>query len=467
VPRELLESLGLEELSGLLNEPPPGLDELVALGEVLDGGVVGGFDVVVVDTAPTGHTLRMLALPEFLDGFLGKLLELRLKLSGIANTLQSFLGGGEAANTRAQTVDDALAKLETFRSRMNTLRSRLKDPTKTDFIVVTVPTVLSVNESRRLMLELRDQGINVSNVVVNQCVVTKDEGDDGTAMADYYARRKAGQTRWIENLESAVRDVSESEEYRDNGGGSIQLTRSPFFDVELVGTPALAYLGQSVYGNDPEYAYLMEEGDGDADNARFVVCGGKGGVGKTTTSSSLAITMAAEGRTVALVSTDPAHSLGDAFGIDFTGGEMVDVPLIGVPPTDGSLAVLEVDPGKSLGEFKGLIDKLIGSKVQGDGGSDGDAASGIGGTLRDLGAVFDTLPAGTDEVVALAKVVNLIEKGGFDRIVLDTAPTGHTLRMLSTPGFIADLIDKVLTIARKVNSNSMVKVSFSFAHPVV
>lgn len=78
VPKELLESLGLEELSGLLNEPPPGLDELVALGDILNSDSVGrDFDVVVVDTAPTGHTLRMLALPEFLDGFLGKLLELR------------------------------------------------------------------------------------------------------------------------------------------------------------------------------------------------------------------------------------------------------------------------------------------------------------------------------------------------------------------------------------------------------
>ena len=54
---------------------------------------------------------------------------------------------------------------------------------------------------------------------------------------------------------------------------------------------------------------------------------------------------------MALVSTDPAHSLGDAFAIVVTSGEMVDVPLIGVPPTDGSLAVLEVDPGKSLREF--------------------------------------------------------------------------------------------------------------------
>ena len=70
VSPELLESLGLSELSGILNNPPPGLDELVALSNVFDATE---YDVVVVDTAPTGHTLRLLALPQFLDGMLGKL----------------------------------------------------------------------------------------------------------------------------------------------------------------------------------------------------------------------------------------------------------------------------------------------------------------------------------------------------------------------------------------------------------
>lgn len=460
VQPELLDGLGLSEFSNLLNNPPPGLDELVALSNILnDPSITNEFDVVIVDTAPTGHTLRMLALPQFLDGFLGKLLELRMKLSGVANMLQSFLGGGDAAASRARTVDNALNQLEEFRTQMGYLRRQLRDGQRTDFVVVSVPTKLSVNESKRLMKELYDQGVKVSNIVINQCVVGSNGADDGSeAMKKYYERRRAGQKRWINELKSATNEISSSEEYRSNGAGSIQVTEVPFFDVELVGTPALAYLGQSSYANNPNFEYLMNDDTGS--EPKFVICGGKGGVGKTTTSSSLAVTMAASGRNVALVSTDPAHSLGDVFDIDFSGGDLVDVPLIGVPPTDGSLSVLEVDPSKSLGEFKTLIDNLIGSS---DSGSGSGLGNDLSKTLRELGEVFDTLPAGTDEVVALAKVVNLVKKGGFDRIVLDTAPTGHTLRMLSTPAFISELIDRVLSIAQKVNSNPMVRMMISNA----
>jgi len=211
--------------------------------------------------------------------------------------------------------------------------------------------------------------------------------------------------------------------------------------------PALAYVGKQTFEGNPSFSHLL----GDDGESKFVICGGKGGVGKTTTSSSLAVTMAAAGHNVAIVSTDPAHSLGDALDIDLKGGMLVDLPLTG----EGSLSALEIDPAASLSQFKKVVDDLIG----GDSGPKGDLAN----TLSDLGDIFDTLPAGTDEVVALAKVVGLIKKGNFDRIVLDTAPTGHTLRMLSTPSFLADLIERVLAITNKVNSNAAVKMLITSA----
>ena len=254
--------------------------------------------------------------------------------------------------------------------------------------------------------------------------------------------------------------MSNSAEFKENGSSlPIAITELPFFDVELVGVPALGYVGSQHLAENNNFAHLMEESDSSKD-PKVVICGGKGGVGKTTTSSTLAVTMAAKGHKVALISTDPAHSLGDAVDMDLKGGKLMDCPLIGVPMDtgEGSLSVLEIDPASALNEFKGVVDELLGGADKSDvGGTD------MRSTLQDLESGFDTLPAGTDEVVALAKVVNLVKKGGFDRIVLDTAPTGHTLRMLSTPGFIAELIERLLGIAQKVNSNSMVKMLITSA----
>lgn len=458
VSTELLDGLGLREFSGLLNNPPPGLDELVALANILDNDssvmAQKQYDVVIVDTAPTGHTLRLLALPQFLDGLLGKLIQLRFKLTQLTSTLQAFLGNAQAQE-RAQAIDTAVNRLESFRTKMAALRARLQNAESTHFVVVTVPTKLGVAESKRLMNELASQQVSVTDIVINQCVDL--EGQDAAALQAYYNRRLAGQAKWIQNLADTIRDVSNSEAFRANGSPDpIALTKVPYFDVELVGIPALGYVGSQCFRDNPNFAHLMQ--DDDDREPKVVICGGKGGVGKTTTSASLAVSMAAQGHKVAIISTDPAHSLGDALDVNLKGGQLIDCPLIGVPATDpsGSLSALEIDPSSALNQFKGIVDKLV--------GSDPDAAkeeSGLRNTLRDLEEIFDTLPAGTDEVVALAKIINVVKKGDFDRIVLDTAPTGHTLRMLSTPGFLAELIDRLLVIAERINSNSMVKMFIS------
>jgi arsenite/tail-anchored protein-transporting ATPase len=195
IPMELLESLGLRDFTSLLNTPPPGLDELVALSNVFSDQTKSMYDVVIVDTAPTGHTLRLLALPQFLTGFLSKLLSLRQKLSGIAATLQGFLGGGDVAQRRSQTMDTAIAKLELFQQRITNLQQQLKDASQTSFLVVTVPTKLAVAESKRLVTELQAQQIAVNHVVVNQCIVLQEQ--DGTSI-------KGGGCFWNAGLWCAV-----------------------------------------------------------------------------------------------------------------------------------------------------------------------------------------------------------------------------------------------------------------------
>jgi arsenite-transporting ATPase len=509
--------LGMNELDALVRNPPPGLDEYVALANVLDPNFINNndgkdsnsssksssgrgrkkYDVIIVDTAPTGHTLRMLQLPQFLDGFLQTILKLRGKLVQLANTISLLTGGGGGNNnnqggTKTMTMDDALTSITNFQRRASSLRTRLCDQTRTKFIVVTIPTILSVRESTRLMEELVEQQMCISDVVINQCIGgdldhnNNDDDDDDDAMRRYYNRRVSGQQRWITELNEACQEVSSSVEYQDNDtsssrgtgavGDGIAVTEVPFYDMELVGVPALGYLGSQTFfatSNDEvtgfERLIKLDENTTTErrKNPRVVICGGKGGVGKTTTSTSLALAMSIAGHNVALVSTDPAHSLGDALDMNLSnGGSLVDVPLYGIPrplsgtntnDEEGSLKVMEIDPTSALKEFRDSIDKLLGKN------SGSVDPSELSSALGSIGEIIDTLPAGTDEVVALAKVIQLIRRGKFDRVVLDTAPTGHTLRMLTTPAFLADLIERVLSVANKLNSNTAVKLLLSSA----
>jgi arsenite-transporting ATPase len=518
--------LGKNELDALVRNPPPGLDEYVALANVLDPNFIHNnnnndddynsdagssssgsrgqkkkYDVIIVDTAPTGHTLRMLQLPQFLDGFLQTILKLRSKLVQLANTISLLTGGSNSNNqgttTTTLTMDDALTSIINFQRRASSLRTRLCDRRRTKFIVVTIPTILSVRESSRLMEELVEQHMCISDVVINQCIGgdlannnnNNNNNHNDDAMRRYYNRRVSGQQRWITELREACQEVSSSVEYQENDttttttGGAVNnivVTEVPFYDMELVGVPALGYLGSQTFfatSNHPddevtgfERLIKLDDDDDTTDkrkNPRVVICGGKGGVGKTTTSTSLAIALSIAGHNVALVSTDPAHSLGDALDMDLSnGGSLVDVPLYGIPRPqsvmtmsndEGSLKVMEIDPTSALKEFRDSIDKLLGKN---SGSSD---RSELSSALGSIGEIIDTLPAGSDEVVALAKVIQLIRRGNFDRVVLDTAPTGHTLRMLTTPAFLADLIERVLSVANKLNSNTAVKLLLSSA----
>merc|ERR1712176_11907 len=104
------------------------------------------------------------------------------------------------------------------------------------FMVVSIPTKMSVSESKRLMQELAEQGVRVSDVVVNQCIGKANDSEEASEkMKNYYERRKSGQERWIAELVDATEKVSNTQEYKANGNPDpIAVTSVPFFDVELV-----------------------------------------------------------------------------------------------------------------------------------------------------------------------------------------------------------------------------------------
>jgi hypothetical protein len=86
--------------------------------------------------------------------------------------------------------------------------------------------------------------------------------DEGASdvLAKFYERRRAGQQRWIREMQEAVERVSGAEEYQSNGDtGPIVVTEVPFFDVELIGVPALGYLGRESFSDSPAFSYLLKD----------------------------------------------------------------------------------------------------------------------------------------------------------------------------------------------------------------
>ncbi|AGB38333.1 ArsA family ATPase [Natronococcus occultus] len=150
-------------MESLLGGPMPGSDEAAAMQLLLEYLDDERFERVVVDTAPTGHTLRLLQLPELMDTMMGRLMTFRQRIGGMLDGMKGMFGGEEMPD---QEPD--LQNLEELRERIEQLRAALRDPARTDFRIVLVPEEMSVLESKRLREQLGEFGIPVGTVVVNR-----------------------------------------------------------------------------------------------------------------------------------------------------------------------------------------------------------------------------------------------------------------------------------------------------------
>lgn len=120
------------------------------------------YDTVIFDTAPTGHTLELLKLPEFLESFYGKMIRFRLKMSSIFSRIKALFGFA-----RDEKADIALKALEESKREIEIVRDVLMEEKKTEFIVVMIPNEMSILESLRLIGELEAHEIPNKNVIVN------------------------------------------------------------------------------------------------------------------------------------------------------------------------------------------------------------------------------------------------------------------------------------------------------------
>lgn len=179
------------------------------------------FTRIVFDTAPTGHTLRLLALPDFLDTSVGKILRLRQKIAGITSGVKGIFD-------KSAAKDSASEKLDAFKAYMAEARDVFRNPKTTQFIIVTIPTAMAAAESVRLARALRKEGVPLHTIVLNQVL-----NPDVTEV--FLKTRRRDQQRALERL------------YADPQLRSLQVIEAPLFDLEVRGIPALQYFGQQVW----------------------------------------------------------------------------------------------------------------------------------------------------------------------------------------------------------------------------
>eukprot|EP00934_Nitzschia_sp_Nitz4_P002978 Nitzschia sp. Nitz4//scaffold327_size20599//19490//20752//NITZ4_008638-RA/size20599-augustus-gene-0.6-mRNA-1//-1//CDS//3329547952//2968//frame0 len=176
---------GLNAMLSELTNAIPGIDEAMSFSELMKQVQGLDFDVVVFDTAPTGHTLRLLSFPTILEKALSKVMDLKDRFGGLIGQATAMLGGG--ANP-ASTQDAILGRLEETRAVINKVNDAFQDPALTTFVCVCIPEFLSIFETERLVQELSKFGIDSHNIVVNQVLFPEKDAEE---LAEWYQQHKA------------------------------------------------------------------------------------------------------------------------------------------------------------------------------------------------------------------------------------------------------------------------------------
>jgi len=428
-----------EDVDALLQLSIPGVDELAGILEIArlaapgQNGTGGrrGYDLVVVDTAPTGHTLRLLAAPDTVGAVAGLLDALRAEHRLIREQLARVGRGPEAA-------DQLIALLA---QQAHDTAGRMRDDAQTTFHWVMLPEELSLAESEDGIAAIERSGIAVPEVIVNNvlphggaCPVC-DRRRAGERRVVAAARRRFGRQHSVRILPAQTREPR---------GLAALAALAPAAVAEL--SPSRSRRAGIVFslpvGRDTR-ADLTRIGA----NASLVFFSGKGGVGKTTASAAAAVACARAfpSRHMLLLSTDPAHSLADVFAVARVNGP--------VPGAPANLDVRELDAARAFAERRQRIEAALGDISSAFGASDARASTSglhVHGPSAAASELIALAPPGVDELFGVLSVVDARHQ--YDLILIDMAPTGHALRMLELPDAVREWMQVLLRMLLKYKS---------------
>ena len=364
-----------EQLSGGCTVEVAAFDEFAKL--LGQEEAAAGWDHILFDTAPTGHTLRLLSLPSAWDGFL------KTNTSGT-----SCLGPLSGLGAQQAVYAAAVAALQ--------------DPARTTLVLVARPETSAIAEAARTQGELGALGLDNQRLVVNGLLAEPDPQDE---LAVAFARRGR----------EALQEMPE--ELR-----RLPLDQVPLQPVELVGIEALRSLlsraksgTAQTAGNIARSAPPAFEADSRsleplieelaAAGHGLVMVMGKGGVGKTTIAAALAVELARRGLPVHLTTTDPAAHL--------------TATLAGSLGSIEGLRVSRIDPAA---ETRAHQEHVLAT-----------AGAGLDAPGRAL-LEEDLRSPCTEEVAVFQAFSRTLRESRRGIVILDTAPTGHTLLLLDTTG---------------------------------
>jgi arsenite-transporting ATPase len=355
-----------EQLSGACTTEIAAFDEFTAL--LTDATLLANHDTIVFDTAPTGHTIRLLQLPGAWTGFLEE-------------------GKGDASCL------GPLAGLEKHRTQYKAAVDALADAERTRLILVARAQKSTLREAARTHEELAAIGLTRQYLVINGILPESETAGDPLAAAIWQREQEA-----LAALPAALM--------------ALPIDRVPLKPFNLVGLPALRGLLDDAVAappadtatppilHAPDLASLI---DGLAEGGHgLIMLMGKGGVGKTTMAAAIAVELAQRGFPVHLTTSDPAGHL----------GETLDSAL-------EHLTVSCIDPHAETERYRAHV---LATK-----GKDLDPQGRM--LLEE-----DLRSPCTEEIAVFQAFSRVIREAGNKFVVMDTAPTGHTLLLLDATG---------------------------------